>query len=128
MFTNYKVSALQNDKHVEWFTSKDVGAKNVIVIGEEILSQWLGDSRELQMQVLRYYPRGQIRDLTDCPKALQSIQMLDQYREDLETFIHIKAFTKAKEIVESDKRLVFITGDPKSGKTIVARQLVVQVV
>ena len=52
--------------------------------------------------------------------------MLDQYREDLETFIHIKAFTKAKEIVESDKRLVFITGDPRSGKTTVARQLVVQ--
>ena len=73
MFTNYKVSALQEEKHVECFTSEDVGVKNVIVIGEETLSQWLCDSRELQMQVLRYYPRGHIRDLTDSPKALQSI-------------------------------------------------------
>ena len=70
IFTNYKVSALQENKLVKLFTSKKVGAKNVIVIGEETLSQWLGDSRELQMQVLRYYPRGQIRDLTDYARTI----------------------------------------------------------
>ena len=52
--------------------------------------------------------------------------MLDQYRKDLKNITDIEAFTKAKKIVKSDKGFVFITGVPGSGKTTVAKQLVVQ--
>ena len=104
---------------------KGAGAKHVLIIGKETLSQWLGDYPELQMKVIRYYPRGHIGDLMHCSKAVISNQMLERYREDLENITDVKAFTKAKEIVESDKGLVFITGVPGSGKTTVAKQLVV---
>ena len=122
IFSNYDLPSLQEQKLHDCYNV----ANNVLIIGKETLSQWLGDSRELQMKVIRYYPRGHLTDLTDCPKAVQSIQLLERYREDLENITDVEAFTKAKEIVESDKGLVFITGVPGSGKTTVAKQLIVQ--
>ena len=127
MFTNYKVPPLQEEKLVECFTdTKNVGAKNVFIVGKETLSQWLNDSPKLQKKVIRLYPRCHLTDLTDCPKAVQSIQLLERYRKDLGKITDVEAFTKAKEIVESDKGLVFITGVPGSGKTTIAKQLIVQ--
>ena len=66
IFSNYDLPSLQEQKLNECYNV----AKNVLIIGRETLSQWLGDSRELQMQVLRYYPRGQIRDLTDYARPI----------------------------------------------------------
>ena len=115
--TNYKISAGQSDKIVQHF--KAAGAKKVVPVGKETLSQWLNDSPELKKKVICQHP-----DLIG-PKAEQSIQLLNQYREDLKKIIDVEAFRKAKEIVESDKGLVFITGDQGTGKTTVAKQLVV---
>ena len=124
IFTNYKLPIDQSDKLKELF--KDAGAKEVVVVGYETLSLWLNMSPELQRKVIHLYPRDHLTDLANCTKALQSIQLLNQYREDLNNIIDVKAFTSAKEIVESDKSLVFITGPPGSGKTTVAKKLVVQ--
>ena len=117
LFTNYKIPGGQSVKIVEYF--KDAGAKNVLPVGKGTLSQWLNDSQELQRNVIRQYP-----DLIDGTSE-QSSQMLERYREDLKKTVDVETFTKAKEIVESDKGLVFITGVPGSGKTTVAKQLVV---
>ena len=117
LVTNYKIPAGQSDKIVEYF--KGAGAKNVVPVGKETLSQWLNDSPVLKKKVICEHP-----DLID-PKVEQSIQILNQYREDLKKIIDVEAFTKAKEIVESEKGLVFITGDQGTGKTTVAKQLVV---
>ena len=117
LVTNYKIPAGQSDKIVEYF--EGAGAKNVVPVGKETLSQWLNDSPKLKNKVICQHP-----DLID-PKAEQSIQLLNQYREDLKKIIDVEAFRKAKEIVESDKGLVFITGDQGTGKTTVAKQLVV---
>ena len=124
IFTNYKLPIDQSDKLKE--LCKDAGAKEVVVVGYETLSLWLNMSPELQRKVIHLYPRDHLTDLANCTKALQSIQLLNQYREDLNNIIDVKAFTSAKEIVESDKSLVFITGPPGSGKTTVAKKLVVQ--
>ena len=51
--TNFQLPAGQCDKLEETF--KNCGAKEVIVIGNETLTQWLGDSQELQKKVLRLY-------------------------------------------------------------------------
>ena len=123
IFTNYKLPAGQSDRLKKFF--KDAGAKEVVVVGYETISLWLKRSPELQRQVLRLYPLPDITDLLNSPRAVQSVQLLEQYREDLKRVVDVEAFTKAKEIVESDKGLVFITGVPGSGKTTVARQLVV---
>ena len=152
MFTNYDLPALQEqklnkcfnaaknvpaEKGVELNDSQQIvncfegaGAKHVVIIGKETLSQWLGDSPELQMKVIRYYPHGDITDLMHCSNAVKSIQQLKIYREDLEKTIDVEAYvealTKANKIVKSYKGLVFITGVPGSGKTTVAKQLVIQ--
>ena len=120
MLTNYKVPASpQHENLVKCFKDPNIGAKHVIVVGKETLSHWLNNSTELQRDVIRQYPK--LIDRTDQ----QSSQILEQYKEDLRKTIDVEAFTKAKEIVESDKGLVFITGLPGSGKTTVAKQLVV---
>ena len=125
LFTNYKVPALQEEKLVNYFTdAKNVGAKIVIIVGKETLSQWLGDSRELKMKVICQYPHDHIRDLIDCLKALQSIKLLEQYREDVKTVSD--GFEDAKKIVESNKGLVFIIKPPESDKTTIAKELFVK--
>ena len=102
---------------MEYFN--DAGAKNVVPVGEETLSQWLNDSPELKRNVVRQHPK------LINPNTGKSIQLRNQYREDLKKIIDVEAFEEAKKIVESDKGLVFITGDQGTGKTTVARQLVV---
>ena len=125
IFTNYEVSSDQEEAYIKNFTSIEVGAKNVIVVGKEKLSQWLHDSLDLQLKVIRYYPRAMhITDLVDCPKAVQSIQLLKQYGEEEQYGNTITILNTAKEIVRQNG-FVFITGSPKCGKTIIARQLVV---
>ena len=124
IFTNYQLSFGQCVKLEKIF--EDAETKKVVVVGYETLSLWLNSSPELQRKVIRLYPRGHLTDLANCPKAVQSIQLLERYREDLNEIIDVKAFTIAKQIVESDKSFVFITGVPGSGKTTVAKKLVVQ--
>ena len=51
--TNYKLPAGQCMKLEETF--KKCGAKEVVVVGNETLTQWLNDSQELQQKVLRLY-------------------------------------------------------------------------
>ena len=54
--TNYKLPAGQCKKLRKTFTDKKcAGAKEVIVVGNETLTQWLNDSQELQQKVLRLY-------------------------------------------------------------------------
>ena len=121
--TNYKLPAGQCRKLEETF--KKCGAKEVVVVGNETLTQWLNDSQELQQKVLRLYPEGLIYDLSSSLKAAQSVQLLFHYKKDLEDrIIDLEAFKRAKEIVESG--LVFITGDPGTGKTTVAKNLFIQ--
>ena len=124
IFTNYQLSFGQCVKLEKIF--EDAETKKVVVVGYETLSLWLNSSPELQRKVIRLYPRGHLTDLANCPKAVQSIQLLERYREDLNEIIDVKAFTNAKQIVESDKSFVFITGVSGSGKTTIAKKLVVQ--
>ena len=51
--TNYELPAGQCKKLEETF--KNCGAKQVHVVGNETLTQWLNDSQELQQKVLRLY-------------------------------------------------------------------------
>ena len=51
--TNYELPAGQCMKLEETF--KKCGAKEVVVVGNETLTQWLNDSQELQQKVLRLY-------------------------------------------------------------------------
>ena len=51
--TNYELPAGQCKKLEETF--KKCGAKEVVVVGNETLTQWLNDSQELQQKVLRLY-------------------------------------------------------------------------
>ena len=54
--TNYKLPAGQCKKLQNTFTDKKcAGAKQVIVVGNKTLTQWLNDSQELQQKVLRLY-------------------------------------------------------------------------
>ena len=105
---------------------KDAGTKEVVVVGYETLSLWLNSSLELKNKVRRLYPAVvHTTDLSNSARAVRSVQLLEVYKEDLKNTIHVKAFTKANEIMESAKGLVFITGVAGSGKTTVAKQLVV---
>ena len=122
--TNYELPAGQCKKLEETF--KKCGAKEVVVVGNETLTQWLNDSQELQQKVLRLYPEGLIYDLSSSLKAAQSVQLLFHYKKDLEDrIIDLEAFKRAKEIVQ-ESGLVFITGDPGTGKTTVAKNLFIQ--
>ena len=123
IFTNYKLPAGQCDKLKKLF--KDAGAKEVIVVGYETLCLWLNRSQELQKKVVRLYPVGHITDVLNCQRAVRSVQLLEVYKKHLKNIIDVEAFTKAKEIVESAKGLVFITGRRGTGKTTIAKQLVV---
>ena len=122
--TNYELPAGQCMKLEETF--KKCGAKEVVVVGNETLTQWLNDSQELQQKVLRLYPEGLIYDLSSSLKAAQSVQLLFHYKKHLEDrIIDLEAFKRAKEIVQ-ESGLVFITGDPGTGKTTVAKNLFLQ--
>ena len=121
--TNYKLPIGQSVELKKLF--KDAGAKEVVVVGYETLSLWLNRSEELQKKILRLYPVGHITDFLNCQRAVRSVQLLEVYKKHLTKIIDVEAFTKAKEIVESDKGLVFITGLPGTGKTTIAKQLVV---
>jgi hypothetical protein len=120
LITNAGVSGTGEEEIETLF--KNAGAKHVLTLGADWLSQQIRENKRLRMSVPRIYGLGDLSQILDERAYSQARAILETMNEDLAKVVVTDAYRRAAEAL--DKRsFVLLVGEPAAGKTTIASML-----
>lgn len=121
LITNASVSGKADAQIVN--AIQEAGAKDVQIMGGEVLAQLIKENVRLRMLVPRIYGLGDLTQILDARMYAQGFQVLESIKEDLKRFVITKAYIESARALEKHG-FVILVGDPGSGKTMIANTLI----
>src|SRR5262249_48649209 len=101
---------------------KNAGAKHVLTLGADWLSQQIRDNKRLRMSVPRVYGLGDLGQILDERAYSQARAILETMNEDLAKVVVTDAYRRAADALDKHS-FVLLVGEPAAGKTTIASML-----
>lgn len=101
---------------------KEVGVKDILILGATWLEDQIRESKHLRMMVPRVYGLGDLSQILDERAYAQATAVLESMREELAKVVLTESYRKAARALDAH-RFVLLIGEPASGKTTIASLL-----
>ncbi len=122
LMTNAGLSGTEAEKITA--SLKDVGVKQVLILGSTWINQQIRENRRLRMLVPRLYGFGDLSQILDERAYVQARTILESMREDLAKVVVTDSYKRAVEAI-NEHSFVLLIGEPASGKTTIASLLAI---
>lgn len=121
IFTNYKVSA-GNEAIIKKKFEQIEGLQTCVILGCEWFELVIDKNKILRKLVPRLYGIGDLSEILDERISKQSIEVLEDLKGVVTTFVATAAYQKAIKAI-NDKRFVILLGPPAVGKSAIATNI-----
>ncbi|MFI6429673.1 restriction endonuclease [Rhodococcus oryzae] len=122
LMTNCRVSGVADAKISGAF--RNVGVKNVLILGSEWINITISTSSSLRRHVPRIYGLGDLSSILDERNYDQARILLEFLGNDLGTFVPTNSYHQSVSALERHG-IVLLLGEPASGKSVIAATLAV---